>query len=153
MEKKMFLLHLEYDSDRLPMLLKKDLGVSPYISQPEDAVKILEEHFAPSRQPEEHVYALFIDSDGAVRGIAETSGGSSNGCVFNTRGIYTRALLCNTPSVLCAHNHPSGSVKPSDIDIETFHRFKEGAKYVELNVVDNLIIGNGFFSFKEEGIA
>jgi DNA repair protein RadC len=56
------------------------------------------------------------------------------------------------------HNHPSGSLAPSDADIRLTRRLAEGARILQINMLDHVIVGQsfegrpGYFSFKEAGL-
>jgi len=56
------------------------------------------------------------------------------------------------------HNHPSGDPSPSTADRSLTARLKEGASFLQINLIDHIIIGNGdggrlpFFSFREAGL-
>ena len=54
--------------------------------------------------------------------------------------------------MITAHNHPSGTLKPSEADKHIFEKIKTLAKFHEINHLDNLIITEcGYFSFMDEG--
>lgn len=151
--KKVFLIDLVFDKDRFPRLERQPLGPSPKVTNAKEAVLVAEEYFALSRQPEEHVYCLFLDAEGAVRAVSVISSGSNSGCVFNLRGIHTRALLVGCWRMICLHNHPSGGLKPSDQDLSSYQMLKESSKVHEAIILDNIIVGDGaYYSFLEQGI-
>lgn len=67
--------------------------------------------------------------------------------------IAKKALLLNASSIILLHNHPSGELKPSIADIKTTNEIILALKNLEIKILDHLIIGgNGYFSFKEEGL-
>lgn len=67
--------------------------------------------------------------------------------------IFTVALQHHSNSVVLAHNHPSGNLKPSDDDRRITRKLQAVGVELELSVVDHLIIsGNVYFSFADEGI-
>jgi DNA repair protein RadC len=58
-------------------------------------------------------------------------------------------------SILLCHNHPSGSLKPAQNDIELTQRIKEAAKYMDIYVQDHIIVTfelGKYFSFADEGL-
>ena len=56
--------------------------------------------------------------------------------------------------VILVHNHPSGMLRPSAEDIALTKRISEGAKLLDLRVLDHIIISNsGYYSFADEGQA
>jgi len=56
-------------------------------------------------------------------------------------------------SMILAHTHPSGNIKPSDRDQVMTKRIIETGKLLDIKVIDHLIVGNpGYFSFADEGM-
>jgi DNA repair protein RadC len=52
--------------------------------------------------------------------------------------------------VLC-HNHPSGNRFPSEADIRLTRTILEGARLLDIKVLDHIIIaGSDFYSFSDE---
>ena len=52
-----------------------------------------------------------------------------------------------------SHNHPSGNLTPSQADIELTRKIKEGGKFLEIQLLDHLIItSEGYYSFADEGL-
>jgi DNA repair protein RadC len=51
-----------------------------------------------------------------------------------------------------AHNHPSGKVGPSREDREVTSRLTQAAQIIGIEVLDHVILGDGYFSMKEHGI-
>jgi DNA repair protein RadC len=50
------------------------------------------------------------------------------------------------------HNHPSGATKPSQADLRITKRVAAAAQILQINFLDHVIVGRGFFSFKEAGL-
>ena len=52
-----------------------------------------------------------------------------------------------------AHNHPSGNLTPSQSDIDLTKRMREAGKFLEIQVLDHLIVTTeGYYSFADEGL-
>jgi len=55
--------------------------------------------------------------------------------------------------LILVHNHPSGNLKPSDADIKLTQKIKDGAKLLEIEIHDHLIISeNGYYSMADDGM-
>src|SRR6218665_428184 len=92
-----------------------------------DIFKILQPAFL--RQPEldhdrEHLWLMCLDhsqTPGSQSGTGctlELLGlGTQNNVLIDPMEVYHRALLRRAASIIVAHNHPSGSLKPSRSDI------------------------------------
>jgi DNA repair protein RadC len=56
------------------------------------------------------------------------------------------------------HNHPSGDSNPSEADIRLTRRLSDGARILQINMLDQVIVGQPlggrpeYFSFKEAGV-
>jgi DNA repair protein RadC len=45
------------------------------------------------------------------------------------------------------HNHPSGATKPSEADRHITKRVAAAAQILQINFLDHVIVGRGFFLF------
>ena len=87
-----------------------------------------------------------------MKPISKCSGGIS-GTVADPKVIFQVALKANASSVILCHNHPSGNTKPSDNDIQLTKKLKKAGEFLELNVLDHLIITpDSYFSFADESL-
>ena len=69
------------------------------------------------------------------------------------REIVKAALGNNAASVILAHNHPSGTVDPSNADKTLTRSLKQALGLVDIRVLDHIIVaGSRTFSFAEHGI-
>jgi DNA repair protein RadC len=63
------------------------------------------------------------------------------------------ALEHYATSIIVAHNHPTGNLKPSDADLKITRNIKNAGEILDIKLTDHLIIGeNAFFSFQDEGL-
>jgi DNA repair protein RadC len=96
---------------------------------------------------------LFLDGRNQLIESETLKTGTVNRAVVFPRKIVERALYHHAVSVIVAHNHPSGALKPSQEDRDITRAIKEALKTVDITLLDHIIIGgNGFFSFKEKNI-
>jgi DNA repair protein RadC len=125
---------------------------SSRISEPEDVFRTLESVFELSKQPEELFVILAMTTAGTIAGAFEISHGDLNTAIVNPREVFKRAMLVNANSIILAHNHPSGELKPSLNDKTLTSRLVECGKILGITVMDHLIVGGGcYHSMKEEG--
>ena len=96
---------------------------------------------------------LLLNRGNQVLGIYNHSKGGVHTTVADVRLILTCALKGAASGMILCHNHPSNNLKPSKCDKELTQKIKQGAKILEINVLDHLIIGKeGYYSFGDEGI-
>lgn len=126
----------------------------PIISEARDAYHILLEHWDLNTiNLIEHFYVLLLSRSNKLLGIYEVSKGGFAGTVVDPKIIFIAALKGCASSLILAHNHPSGNLKPSQSDISITKRLIEAGHILDLPVVDHLIVAeDGFLSFAEEGL-
>lgn len=78
--------------------------------------------------------------------------GGVSGTTVDIRLLYKSALERLTSSIILAHNHPSGQMRPSSSDIEMTNQVMKAGKLFGIDVVDHLIVGaSSFYSFADDG--
>jgi DNA repair protein RadC len=100
----------------------------------------------------EQFKVLLLNRSNRVLGIYELSSGGITGTVADVRLIMTAALKANSVAIILSHNHPSGNLMPSRADIEHTAKIKEAGKYLDIQVLDHIILtSEGYYSFADEG--
>jgi DNA repair protein RadC len=67
--------------------------------------------------------------------------------------VFIRAIQDMASAIIICHNHPSGSLKASNEDIEITERMCEAGKLLGINVIDHIIFSKtGFVSLRKECI-
>ncbi len=88
-----------------------------------------------------------------VLGAYEVSTGGLTGTVADPRVIFVAALKANACAIIVSHNHLSGNLKPSRQDEELTEKIKSGGQFLEIKLLDHIIVCNeGFYSFADEGV-
>jgi len=101
----------------------------------------------------EQFKVLLLNRANRVLGLYEVSTGGISGTVADPRLIFVAALKANSSSLILCHNHPGGSLKPSRQDEELTAKISEAGRYLEIKVLDHLIITNeAYYSFADEGV-
>jgi len=99
---------------------------------------------------QEEVKIVLLNRANIVLGIYEMSKGGTSGTVVDIKMILGIALKCNASSIVIAHNHPSGTLEPSEPDKSITKKLKEACRILDLNLLDHLIItGHGYYSFSD----
>jgi DNA repair protein RadC len=96
---------------------------------------------------------LLLNRANKVLAISTLSQGGTAGTVVDPKLLFTTALKMKASSLIMAHNHPSGELKPSEADIRMTKNLVECGKILDLIVLDHLIITpNSYYSFGDEGL-
>jgi DNA repair protein RadC len=101
----------------------------------------------------EQAKAMFLNRSNHVIGFLKLSTGSTSGTIVDPKLLFSVALRVNASSVILAHNHPSGNLAPSQSDIDLTTQIKNAGKFLEIELIDHLIItAEGYYSFADEGV-
>jgi DNA repair protein RadC len=101
----------------------------------------------------EEFKVLFLSRSNRVLQLFLVSQGGITGTVADPRLIIAAAIKVAACSMILAHNHPSGNLKPSRQDEEMTSKIKSAAAYFDIRVLDHLILSNeGYYSFADEGL-
>ena len=101
----------------------------------------------------EEFKVLFLNRANRIIGVLDASSGGITGTVADPRIILAAAVKCCAVHIILAHNNPSGSLKPSRAVEELTVKIKEAAKYLDIKVLDHIIITTeGYYSFADEGL-
>ena len=121
------------------------------ISSARDSYNIFSQHLSDLRT--EEFWAIFLNQKNQIVYKTQISKGGISGTLVDVRVLFRIALEHFATSIIVAHNHPSGSLKPSLEDIQITKNIKNAGEILNVTLLDHLIIGdNSFFSFAEEGL-
>ncbi len=128
--------------------------LSGAISSSSDAATFIRSTIGLSQvELQEQFIVLYLSQSNEVIGYYKHSKGAINATVADIRIILGTALKCACISMVVAHNHPSGNLKPSRADEDLTKRLKESAALMDIKLLDHLIITKeSFLSFADEGL-
>lgn len=119
------------------------------ISSSKDAFCLLQPNM--DDLPHEEFWIVYLNNSNKVLHSAQLSKGSITGTLVDIRLVMKQALELGAIALILAHNHPSGTLKPSASDIEITQKLKIAAESMDIKVLDHLIItSQDYFSFADE---
>ena len=81
------------------------------------------------------------------------SKGGQAGTIADPKIIFKIAIENHAASIILAHNHPSGNIKPSQADLDLTNKLRSAGQFLDIPVLDHLIITDqNFLSFTDEGL-
>lgn len=120
------------------------------IRSPEDAASYMMAEMTSLTQ--EHFVVLYLNVKNEVLHKKTVFIGSLNSSIVHPREVYKEAVKHSAASIICLHNHPSGTVTPSPEDIDVTKRLAEAGSVMGVELLDHVIIGDHkFLSLKEKG--
>lgn len=103
--------------------------------------------------PHEEFWIIYLSRSNHVIKTECISRGGISGTIVDVRLILKPAIECLASSIILAHNHPSGNLKPSQEDLLLTKKVKEAAKVMDIIVQDHIIIGDGnYLSMIDESL-
>ena len=125
----------------------------PKISSSRNSYEILTILFADLMEHREAFWILLLNRANKAIGAYCVSLGGVAGTVADPKLIFQAAIKANACAIILAHNHPSGNLQPSEADISLTKKLKEGGKFLEVQVLDHIIMTEGkYYSFADEGM-
>ncbi len=99
----------------------------------------------------EEFWIVYLNNSNKVLHTAQLSKGGITGTLVDVRLVMRQALELGAIALVLAHNHPSGTLKPSEADKQITHRLKAAAAALDIKILDHLIITQkDYFSFADE---
>ena len=100
----------------------------------------------------EEFKVLLLNRANEVLGVYTVSKGGLHATVVDLKLLFAVVLKSASSCIILAHNHPSGNLKPSEADRKLYLKAKKVADYLDVNILDNLIITKTeYYSFVDEG--
>ncbi|MBO6879771.1 MULTISPECIES: RadC family protein [Winogradskyella] len=103
--------------------------------------------------PHEEFWILYLNNSNKVIQKNQLSKGGITGTLVDVRLVLKNALEVGATALILCHNHPSGTLKPSNADKDITQKLKTAAQSLDIKVLDHLIVTEkAYFSFADEGI-
>jgi len=91
---------------------------------------------------QEHFYLVCLSAQGKVLKDALINRGTIDEVQAYPRLVAEEALRYNAHSVVLCHNHPGGSLIPSQADVETTRILSDLMQKLEIRLVDHVIVAD-----------
>ena len=136
--------------DKLPVLVPSvKLCDTASACRPQKVAEFARKYLHLDVLAEEYGYVLAVDSKNNIIGVFNTSHGTVNTTYMNPREIFIRLLLCGAISYFALHNHPSGDPQPSKEDDRATKKLIDAGQIIGIELLDHIIIGDTFYSYRE----
>lgn len=101
----------------------------------------------------EHFWIVCLSTSHQILMIELVSLGSVNATIVDPMEVFSFALQKRAVKLILVHNHPSGELTPSASDKEMTDRMLAIGKFIQLPVIDHLIISEAsYYSFVDSGL-
>lgn len=103
--------------------------------------------------PHEEFWIVYLNNSNKVIHKSQLSKGGITGTLVDVRLVLKQALELGAVGIILAHNHPSGTLRPSAADKQITLKLKTASEALDIQVLDHLILAqNEYLSFADKGI-
>lgn len=106
--------------------------------------------------PHEEIWVALLNQANRLISVQRISQGGISSSMADVRIILKLALDNNAVAFILAHNHPSGTLKPSHSDNQLTTKVAEAAKLMDIRLLDHIIIAGSqqgeYYSFADNGL-
>lgn len=104
-------------------------------------------------ETQEVFYVLFLNRNHEIESEKAIFKGGVSSTIVDPKLVFREAIHRLASSIVVAHNHPSGNLKPSQADIQITRKLASGSQLFDIAFLDHIIISHkGFYSFADEGL-
>ncbi len=116
-----------------------------------DVMNIMQDKIAQLKH--EEFWAIYLNQASKILKIRQIGKGGLTTTAVDVRLIMQEAITSGATNLIVCHNHPSGSLHPSQKDLELTKQINQAAKLFNIQLTDHIILHKrSYFSFLEEGI-
>ncbi|HIK25669.1 MAG TPA: DNA repair protein RadC [Thermosynechococcus sp. M46_R2017_013] len=101
-------------------------------------------------QPTERFAVLLLDVRHRLLASHVVTVGTATETLAHPREIFREAVRRNASRLIIAHNHPSGNLSPSQMDLDLTKQILQAGQVMGIPVLDHLILGNGNYQSLRE---
>ncbi len=123
----------------------------PKINSPRDVYNLLGAGMI--QEDQERLHVLLLSSNSQLVANHEIYKGTVNSAAVRAAEVLRPAIRENCPSIIIAHNHPSGDPSPSGPDVLVTRQIKQAAELMDIELLDHIVIADtNYISMKEIGL-
>ena len=135
------------------MVKEPSLCSTEKITGPEDVKKVIAKEL--STYDREVFAVLNLKTNGQPINLNICSVGTLDASVVSPREVFKSTILSNSAAFVAIHNHPSGSISPSQEDKDVTRRLLTCSELLGVRMLDHIIVAGetgDIYSFKSEGL-
>lgn len=119
------------------------------IREAQDVLPYLE---AIRREKQEHFVCISLNGAHEVLATRVVTVGLLDSNQVHPREVFADPITDRAAAILCAHNHPSGTLQASPEDLAITRRLADAGTLLGIRLLDHLIVtADGFLSLRESG--
>lgn len=129
----------------------ENVGERQRVRDSSDIVKIMQTRNAHLKH--EEFWVILLNAATHILNVCQIGKGGVTSTLVDVRIILQQAIMQDATAIILCHNHPSGSVKPSQTDIQLTRQIQQAANIFNIQLMDHVIIHKSrYFSFVENNL-
>ena len=138
------------------MHIKVENAENIKIQHPEDTYGIIRKIFYDRHHEvdlmKEHFWTISLNRALKILSIELVGIGCKDRFVADPGDVFRVPLYKSSSYIILAHNHPSGSLKPSETDLDFTNKLIKAGDILDINVIDHVIVTEkSFYSLEASG--
>lgn len=103
--------------------------------------------------PHEEFWIVYLNNANKVLQTAQQSKGGITGTLVDVRLVMKTAIQLGAVSIIVSHNHPSGTLQPSQADKDLTQKLVTAGQSLDIKVLDHIIVTEkAYFSFADSSM-
>ncbi|MBS3987741.1 MAG: DNA repair protein RadC [Erysipelothrix sp.] len=99
---------------------------------------------------QEHFLVVYLNTQHQIIGVKTLFVGTLDRSIIHPREIFKEAMAVSSSKIMIVHNHPSGTLTPSNADIQVTKNLKEIGELMGIPLLDHLIVSaSGYVSLRQ----
>lgn len=150
---------IEYKTNLPKLSLVKEVTDIPKvkITCSRDSSEYAKKFYGTDIEMFESMFIILLNNANNTIGYVKISQGGITGTIVDIRIICKYAIESLAVSIIMVHNHPSGTLRPSEADKQITEKVKKALQTLDIRLLDHVIIipedyGTQYFSFADDGI-
>jgi DNA repair protein RadC len=129
--------------------IRDDDEARTHVQHPADILPLVSDLNGKSQ---EHFVCITLNGANEVIEKRTITVGLLNHSLVHPREVFADAITDRAAAIICVHNHPSGSLEPSQQDLAITKQLQEAGEILGIRLLDHVIVSrSGYTSLRERG--
>lgn len=101
----------------------------------------------------ESFFVMYLNNANNTVGYVKISQGGITGTIVDVKLVIKHAIDSLCMAMILVHNHPSGTLRPSEADKRITEKIKKAAQFFDIKTLDHIILTEeSYLSMADDGI-
>lgn len=91
----------------------------------------------------EFIFAIYVRGNGSVIHVDRLSFGGAEGAFLDVKYLLRRSVRMDSRGLVLVHNHPDGSLQPSNDDLKLTDFLSRRMKILDIDLLGHFVVANG----------